>query len=301
MPGSDWRKYPPDNFPPSAAVSYGRDEYGLWYEFAVRGVVQKMRWIVPGEFLMGSPGNEPEREEYERQHSVQLTQGFWLADTACTQALWTAVMNNNPSHFKGESQPVETVSHDEVLEYCQRLNELVPELSVGLPSEAQWEYACRAGSTTAFWWGDELLPEQANFKASNPYNNSPEGEWQGKTVPVITYPPNPWGLYQMHGNVWEWCLDGLRNYSDDAEVDPVGPLAGDDPVGPLAGDDPVGPLAGDDPVGPLAGDDRVLRGGSWVNHGRWLRSAYRLANTPGTRNSHIGFRLAQSAPKESKQ
>ena len=148
--------YPPDPqrwppaFPPAGASAWGDDPYGLWIEVVIGGPVQRFRWIEPGEFLMGSPEGEAEREEWEGpQHVVRLTKGYWLAETACSQALWEAVMGANPSHFKDDPQnPVEQVSWDDVQTFLGRLNGMVPSLDAGLPSEAQWERACRAGTST---------------------------------------------------------------------------------------------------------------------------------------------------------
>jgi formylglycine-generating enzyme len=180
------------------ACAYGEDRTGLWQAFEVAGVRQVMRWIPPGEFLMGSPESEAERSDDERQHRVVLTEGFWLADTACTQALWEAVMGENPSQFKDDPQnPVEQVSWLDITdEFLPKLNALAPGLQLELPTEAQWEYACRAGTTTPFSFGEQAHPEEMNYK------NSPA---PSQTIPVKALLANPWGLYQMHGNVREWC------------------------------------------------------------------------------------------------
>ena len=154
---------------PSWAEDYGLDEYGLYASFRIGGIDQRMRWIVPGEFLMGSPEDEAERFDNETPHRVILSQGFWLADTACTQALWQAVMGNNPSRFlQGEERPVENVSWDDVQQFLTQLNSLSPDFDFRLPTEAEWEYACRAGTTTAFWFGDQITPEQVNYDGRYP-------------------------------------------------------------------------------------------------------------------------------------
>ena len=167
---------------PAWADEWGRDRFGLYAEFRIKGVVQRMRWIEPGEFLMGSPDSEPERFSDEGpQHSVRLGEGFWLADSACTQALWLALMaGKNPSHFDDDLQcPVEQVSWGGVQEFMQRLREHLPASSEPiLPSEAQWEYACRAGTTTPFNLGENITPEQVNYDGNYPYNGAKKGEYR---------------------------------------------------------------------------------------------------------------------------
>ena len=148
----------------------GVDEYGLYVDLAIKGITQRFRWLEPGTFLMGSPETEPERYEDEVQHSVTLTQGFWLADTTVTQALWQAVMGNNPSSFQDDkNNPVENVSWDDAQAFIGKLNELIPGLQAKLPSEAQWEYACRAGTTTPFSFGGNITPELVNYNGDFPY------------------------------------------------------------------------------------------------------------------------------------
>ena len=268
----------------SWASRFGSDDIGHWAEFAVRGprgpVTQRMRWIMPGLFLMGSPENEPGRDDDERQHTVFLTQGYWLADTACTQELWEAVMGNNPSHFKGDPQnPVENVSWNDITQdFLPRLNNLVPGLNLTLPTEAQWEYACRSGTTTPFSFGEQITPEQVNYNGNHPYADGKKGEYRNKTVPVKALPANPWGLHQMHGNVWEWCQDEIAAYPEGTSIDPVvhqGKKEKD--------------------------RQRVLRGGGWLRFGGRCRSASRNAFVPGDRHYFIGFRLARGLAEQSNQ
>ena len=258
----------PDPFPPPWASEWEEDaEWGLAATLNLNGVKQTFRWIQRGMFMMGSPESEPERNaERETQHEVTLTRGYWLADTACTQALWQAVMGDNPSRFNDDlTNPVEQVSWDDVQTFLDRLNELVPGLAAGLPSEAQWENACRAGTTTPFSFGENITPEQVNYEGNNPYADGKKGQFRGRTVPVKSLPPNPWGLYEMHGNVDEWCADWYSNYTEGPQIDPSGP-----------------------PEGVL----RVLRGGSWSIGGRRCRAALRSGFEPGYRGFTIGFRLA---------
>ncbi|WP_296404870.1 formylglycine-generating enzyme family protein [Zoogloea sp.] len=255
---------------PPWAVRYGSDALGFWAEFDVQGqsstVTQRCRWIAPGTFQMGSPEGEVDRSDNETQHEVTLTRGYWLADTACTQALWQAVMGDNPSSFKYDpANPVEQVSWDDVQTFLDRLNDLVPGLAAGLPSEAQWENACRAGTATPFSFGKNITPAQVNYTGDYPYAGGEKGEYRKRTVPVKSLPPNPWGLYEMHGNVHEWCADWYGDY-------------------------PEGPQT--DPSGPPEGVDRVLRGGSWFNFGRYCRAALRGRYGPGERGNNLGFRLA---------
>ena len=237
---------------PPWAFAIGRDRYGLFTEITVKDVRFVMRWMPPGNFMMGSPEDEPERYPYEGpQHSVKIKEGFWLAETVCTQELWTAVMGDNPSRFTDDSQnPVENVDREEISVFMETINSLVPYLSVCLPSEAQWEYGCRAGTTTPFWFGDELSVEKANYDGRKPYNDGLKGEFRGKTVPVKSFERNPWGLYQMHGNVWEMCQDFWHNTYNGAPDDGSVWEGGDIEI-------------------------IVYRGGSWFHFGQFLRSASR--------------------------
>jgi formylglycine-generating enzyme required for sulfatase activity len=245
----------PDPFPPDCASAWGDDRFGLWFEIEVGGVVQRMRWIEPGTFWMGSLGDEPERFSDEGpRHLVKLTEGYWLADTACTQAFWEAVLGDNQSHFKSDPKlPVENVSWDNITEkFLPAVQREVPDLLAVPPTEAQWEYACRAGRASAFWFGDRLTKEQANFEAR-------------ATVPVKARPANGWGLYQMHGNVWEWCEGSQRKYEAESVEDP--------------------------PDGQDKGE-RVLRGGAWDSPARLARSAFRYQFRRDSRFDDCGFRFA---------
>jgi len=244
---------------PFGSQSLGSDAYGIRATLWFKSAIIDLRWIWPGEFLMGSPKSEEGRLANETLHQVILTRGFWLAETACTQTLWEAVMGKNPSYREDAECPVENVSWDDVQRFLERLNaELVARQSAEassprfrLPTEAEWEYACRAGTTRAYSFGDTFDSERANSGSA--------------AVKVRSLPPNPWGLYEMHGNVWEWCQDWYGDY-------------------------PEGPVV--DPAGPATGVLRVLRGGSWFDVAHSLRSAYRYPSDPGHRLHYDGFRLA---------
>ncbi len=259
---------------PDWASGYGQDEYGYFAEFSVftgpkywEFVTQRMRWIPAGKFQMGAAADESTSFDSETQHDVILSHGFWLADTACTQELWKAATGDNPSAFKSADRPVEQVRYDDVVQFCEQLSDLIPGLAPRLPTEAQWEYACRAGTTTPFSFGETITTDQVNFDGNHPYADSPKGEYREETVGVKELPANPWGLYQMHGNVWEWCHDWYETYPRELQVDPTGPEKG---------------------------SVRVIRGGSWFVYARNARSACRYWNDPGARVSHLGFRLLSS-------
>ncbi|MBK8454428.1 MAG: formylglycine-generating enzyme family protein [Thiofilum sp.] len=251
---------------PDEVEAVGRDEFGVYLELQVADkITQRLRYIPPTTFLMGSPADELERDTDETQHEVTLTKGYWLADTTVTQALWTAVMGNNPSDFKGKQLPVENVSWDDAQSFLQRLSVVFPSLQVRLPTEAEWECACRGGTMTPFFFGSTISTEQVNYDGNYPYAGGAKGEHRRKTVAVKTLPANAWGLYEMHGNVYEWCQDRYGDYPAGLSVDPQGLDVG---------------------------GHRVLRGGSWGDEGRICRSAYRFRLTPDIRHLIVGFRFA---------
>ncbi len=242
----------------------GMDEYGHWATFSIpdqqgNKITQRMRWIEPGTFMMGSPDNDPECFNDESpQHQVTFSRGFWLFDTACTQALWQAVMGSNPSRFKGTDRPVENVSWNDCQDFLKKLNERLPGLDLSLPTESQWEYACRADTTTPFSFGANITPDQVNYAMNR------EG-----TVPVASLPSNPWGLYEMHGNVWEWTQDHWHNNYQGAPAD------------------------GSAWVSAAAGAKFVIRGGSWYDSARHVRAADRYRHDPDLRVGYLGFRCAR--------
>ncbi|MFA5257028.1 MAG: SUMF1/EgtB/PvdO family nonheme iron enzyme, partial [Opitutales bacterium] len=235
----------------------------------------EMKWIDSGRFVMGSPPNEPKRDIDEGlQHRVTFKRGFWLGKYEVTQGQWEFVMGDNPSQFKGmgENAPVDQVSWEDAMAFCAKLTEIeraarrLPDgYEYSLPTEAQWEYACRAGTTTAFNYGDGMDSSMANFDGNYPMGGGPDGVFLERTTPVGSYKPNAWGLYDMHGNVWEWCHDWYGPYPRDAV---------------------------DDPLGPESGTYRIARGGCWF-YGAWhCRSAYRNNAMPGIRDNSYGLRLA---------
>ena len=224
--------------------------------------------IPAGEFLMGSPDSDNEASSDEKpQHRVRITQPFYLGAFEVTQSQYQQVLGSNPSHFKDESglSPVDSVSWEDAQEFCAKLSELPPEKQAGrqyrLPSEAEWEYACRAGSTSRYGFD-----ESRESLGSYAWYDSNSGS---KTHPVGQKKPNARGLYDMHGNVYEWCFDWWNGTYDASSVD--------------------------DPRGPTAGSYRVYRGGSWDFDAGYCRSAYRLRYTPGYRNRNVGFRVALSS------
>ena len=226
------------------------------------GVSMRFVEIKPGRFMMGSPASEQDRDGDETQHAVTISKPYWLGQTEVTQAQWQAVMGSNPSRFKGDlTRPVEQVSWNDAVEFCRRLSQKTG-MTFRLPTEAEWEYACRAGTTTAYSFGNDAssLGEYGWF----------DGNAGFSTKPVATRKPNAWGLYDMHGNVWEWCSDWYGNY-------------------------PSGAVS--DPQGPVSGTGRVLRGGSWLNRSNLCRASFRFGLEPGLDNcafGDLGFRAART-------
>jgi len=248
-----------------------------------------LRLIPAGTFAMGSTRSErdavidsvPEgvRVELrklldrETQHKVTLSTPFYIGKYEVTQGQWKKVMGKNPSCFTnaGDTAPVEMVSWSDCTRFMEKLAvlERMPKGSFRLPTESEWEYACRAGSKTAFCYGDDLDSSMANFNGNYPYGRGQKGEYRQKTVSVGHFEPNGWGLYDMHGNVWEWCADWYGEYREEAG----------------------------DPRGPATGSGRVTRGASWNIFAAYCRSANRYYREPGLAFSHGGFRLVMPAGK----
>ena len=214
----------------------------------------KFVWIPPGNFVMGSPKGENLGDANETQHKVTLTKGFYMGVHLVTQEQWKEVMGNNPSEFKGEKNlPVEQVSWDDCQAFIKKLREKDKKV-YRLPSEAEWEFACRAGTKTPFHFGETIFTDQANYNGNFTYGDGKKGKYREKTTPVNTFPANAWGLHDMSGNVWQWCQD---KYGDYPQKDVV------------------------DPTGVEKGKLRVLRGGSWLNLPGDCRSASRGWIVPG--------------------
>jgi sulfatase modifying factor 1 len=266
--------------PPLRAESFLGEKAGV--EIQVRGV--KLCWCPPGRFRMGSPPGEPERRPGEDQVDVTLTRGFWMAKYEATQGEWKRVMEKLPGEHtaelpEGDDLPVGNVNFAEAEAFCRKLTELAhragdlpADWEFRLPTEAQWEYACRAGTTTATAFGDKLSSRQANFKGK-PYNGAEPGPSLGRAAKVGSYPANAWGLHDMHGNTFEWCRDWYHRR-----------LPG--------GVDPDLYAARDTATKSENGDvSRVRRGGCWADEGWPCRSAFRLRFEPARRYDHIGFRV----------
>lgn len=231
----------------------------------------EMVMLPAGRFLMGSPENEAERFDWEGpQHEVMISRLFALGRYAVTfeeYDYFCEAAGREQSNDRGWGRgrrPVINVSHDDASAYCAWLSEATG-TRYRLPTEAMWEYACRAGTATTFSFGETITPEQVTHDGNYPYGDSPKGLYRQKTVEVGSLPTNPWGLHEMHGNVWEWVSDWNGDYSSDAVTDPEGPATG---------------------------TSRVVRGGSWFVLARSARSAIRLAAGPGYRYDNLGFRCA---------
>ncbi len=208
-------------------------------------------WCPPprAQDRLGTPKDEVGRYETEVDtYPAPFTQGFWLAKHPVNQGQWRAVMGTNPSNWKGDDLPVETVSWKDAKAFCAQSG-------LHLPTEAMWEYACRAGSTAPFGIGSgsALNAQQANFDGNHPYGDGFKWLYRERTTPQGSFPPNAWGLHDMHGQLWEWCEDVF------------------------------------------SGSSRVLRGGSWINYGLTFRSGIRRGNTPGHRSRSFGFRPSPSS------
>jgi formylglycine-generating enzyme required for sulfatase activity/uncharacterized caspase-like protein len=248
-------------------ISRSEGEAEVMIENLGNGVTLEMVKISGGRFLMGSPKREANREHNEGpQHYVDVPE-FWMGKYVVTQQQWQAIMGNDPSRFQGKNRPVETVSWNNATKFCQKLSRKTGR-DYRLPSEAEWEYACRAGTTTPFYFGETITGELANYRASETYADEPKGKYKKQTTPVGQFPPNAFGLYDMHGNVWEFCQDVWHSNYDGAPVD------------------------GSAWVNRANSSRRVVRGGSWFNFPRWCRSAGRdLYYSVEADNSYIGFRL----------
>ena len=261
---------------PDWADEFGEDEYGVYCRFRISDVWFVMRWIPPGEFTMGSPEDENGRYSDEGpQHRVVISQGFWLGETPVTKQQWQAVVQaakvselpDSPSSFKGKPQhPVESVNWHQSVQFSQQVQAVLQSAQqFRLPTEAEWEYACRAGTSGAFHDGSACTKPLGRDPALERLGWFDENS-NGSTQPVRQKKPNGWGLFDMHGNLWEWCRDGKRQYSAESQVDPVG--------------------------SETSGASRVLRGGSWSYFAWRCRAAFRFTGDPGCVWSSTGLRLS---------
>jgi formylglycine-generating enzyme required for sulfatase activity len=251
-------------------------------------VPDNFAWIENGTFTMGSPASEPQRGDYEGPQRQVTESAFYIGKYQVTQIEYEELMGTNPSSFKGPNLPVERVTWFDAVEYCNKRSqqeELTPAYTISgtgndrsviwnqyangyrLPTEAEWEYACRAGTITPFSTGNNITTNQANYDGNYPYNNNTRGRWEERTTNVGSFLANAWGLYDMHGNVFEWCWDWYGIYTSGPQTDPSGADAG---------------------------SYRVLRGGSWYDNGQYIRSANRNSSSPALRSHSVGFRLVRS-------
>jgi formylglycine-generating enzyme required for sulfatase activity len=242
--------------------------------------------IPGGVFMMGSPESEPFRQDDEVPHQVTVS-SFLIKRHEVNQEEYEQVMGVNPSYAKGKNLPVEKVSWDDAIDFCNRLSEMEKLTPVytrsgdlitwdtkasgyRLPTEAEWEYACRAGTTGPFSTGDNITTHEANYNGYYPYNKNARGSYMRTTMPVGTYPPNPWGLYDMHGNVTEWCWDWYAEYNPAPQTDPHGATGGR--------------------------RGRAARGGSYSDGGDDQRSAIRFYGEASFRLDQLGFRIVKQIP-----
>ncbi len=236
-----------------------------------RGVILEMVYIPGGTFMMGSPENEVGRNDRESpQHQVTLLP-FYMSKYPITQDQYQAIMGKNPSDFKGGNRPVECVSWYDATEFCQKLSQKTAK-NYGLPSESQWEYACRAGTTTPFYFGETITSELVNYDGNYTYGKAPKGKYREQTTDVGRFPRNAFGLYDMHGNVWEWCQDVWHDNYEGAPTD------------------------GSAWEGEEESDIRLLRGGSWNYNSSCCRSARRNYINDHYLNNYRGFRIVSYSP-----
>jgi formylglycine-generating enzyme required for sulfatase activity len=239
----------------------------------------QMVLIPGGTFTMGSPDTEPDRDNDESPQQEVTLPPFFMGRYPITQAQYEQVMQTNPAtryeadRFVAPDKPVVGVSWHDAVEFCDRLTQLTSR-PYRLPSEAEWEYACRAGTQTPFYFGKTLTTELANYDGNYTYDGGPKGEYRKKTTAVDRFGiANAWGLSDMHGNVWEWCQDYWHQSYEGAPTDDSAWLTEDDSA------------------------SRVVRGGSWIDDPRSCRSAYRNRDAPAYRDYFIGFRVCCSAPR----
>ena len=266
--------------PIAAATPKGETPAGDFQEDLGNGTILEMVKIPGGRFIMGAPESESESRDDERpQHRVTVPE-FWLGKYPITQGQWYDVahlpqvereLKLEPSKFLGENLPVEQVSWLDAVEFCARLSKKFGK-AYRLPSEAEWEYACRAGTQTPFYFGNTITPDLANYNGNYTYGSGSKGEYREKTTTVGSFKPNAFGLFDMHGNVYEWCQDDWHGSYEGAPVD--------------------GSAWCD-----LENASKVMRGGSWSYIPRYCRSAYRFSGTRVFRNDPFGFRVCCDSPR----
>lgn len=253
---------------PDAGTPSAQKDIPMSFMLAFNQSIDLVR-IAPGTFMMGSPESEDGRDDDEKQHEVSLKDPFWLSETPVTQKQWKSLMGRNPSRFAGDDLPVVNVSWDDAVKFCKKLNDKFKKMLPGgfhfaLPTEAQWEYACRAGASTAFCYGDASDMEKMNCNGDYPCGGGEPGKNMKKAMPVKHYPANTWGIFSMHGNVFEWCRDVYEeNYAQNPES-----------------------LRGNN------GITRVIRGGSWDTGAAYCRAARRDYASPDDQYDFVGFRVA---------
>lgn len=291
LDGSSWLVL--SNFTLSGAAAIlddaGADTNAVRYYRALIPTPTNANWIAPGTFVMGSPSNEVERAGNETQHTVTLTKGFFMNRYVVTQAAYLSLMNTNPGYFNTNNgftqdlqRPVEQVSWSDATNFCARLTQqertggrIFADWTYRLPTEAEWEFACRAGTTTVFYLGNNLSSSQANFNGHFEYAGgagtvfNASGVEVGRTTAVGGYAPNSAGVYDLAGNVWEWCQDWFGSYGTNSVVDPQGPGTG---------------------------AARVLRGGAFNAIARDCRSAARNSSNPSLGANTVGFRVVLVGP-----
>ena len=260
-------------------INRQRRQSPLFTEDLGNGVILEMVAIPGGKFMMGSPTSKPERDDSETPQHPREIAPFFIGKFTITQAQWRAIaalpkiyldLDPNPAHYQTENRPVEQISWYDATEFCARLSKKTGR-NYRLPSEAEWEYACRAGTTTPFHFGETINPELANYNGDYTFRDGPKGSDRGLTMPVGSFGvANNFGLYDMHGNIWEWCADPWhKNYQDAPDDGRIWEMGGDR-------------------------TRRILRGGSWNYWPRYCQSAVRFRSAPSIRYLSLGFRVAFS-------
>ena len=253
-------------------ISYCRLQAEFYREDVGAGIALDMVSIPGGKFTIGSPESEQDRSSDEGPQREITIKPFFMGKFPITQEQWQVVMGFNPSSFKGANLPVESVTWHYAVAFCQQLSKKTGK-TYRLPSEAEWEYACRAGTTTPFHFGETISPEFVNYDGNYPYGNVPKGKYRKQTTPVGSFQvANNFGLYDMHGNVWEWCADPWH-----------------ESYRRIPADGSVWEFGGDDSY-------RMLRGGSWYGDARDCRSAYRDRYVPGDWGRSLGLRVVSVSP-----